>query len=101
MINNLSNVKIATLQGIPLNRFGIRQKEHNTNKKFVCRFLIRNVPHFYGLPLDLCGKRIAALFAKRTTIFANAPQFGKTHRVFMGKAPQSSEKRQSAAHTEG
>ena len=22
-------------------------------------FLLRNEPHFYGLPLDLCGKRIA------------------------------------------
>ena len=38
-------------------------------------FLIRNVPHIYGLPLDLCGKRIAALFAKRTAIFANRPCF--------------------------
>ena len=33
------------------------------------------MPHFYGLPLDLCGKCIAALFAKRATIFANAPHF--------------------------
>ena len=45
--------------------YGIRQKEHNINKKFVRRFLIRNVPHFYGLSLDLCRKRIATLFVKR------------------------------------
>ena len=65
---------------------GIRQKERNTNKKFVRHFLIRNVPHFYGLPLDLCGNRIAALFAKRAAIFANALQFGETCCVFTGKA---------------
>ena len=55
--------------------YGICQKERNTNYKFVHRFLIRNVPHVYGLPLDLCGKRIAALFAKCTANFANVPRF--------------------------
>ena len=49
--------------------YGIRQKERNTNKKCVNLF-DKNTPHFYGLPLDLCGKCIAALFA-------NAPQFGE------------------------
>ena len=68
---------------------GIRQKEHNTNKKFVCRFLIRNMPHFYGLLLDLCGKHIATFFAKRAAIFANEPQFGETRHIFTGKVPQS------------
>ena len=30
------------------------------------------MPHFYGFPLDLCGKPIAALFASTS-------QFGKMH----------------------
>ena len=47
---------------------GICQKERNTNGKFVSSFLIRNVTHFYGLPLDLCGKRIAVLFAQCAAI---------------------------------
>ena len=39
---------------------------------------IRNAPHFYGLPLDLCGKRIVALFAtKHAAIFANVPQLSE------------------------
>ena len=42
------------------------------------RILIRNVPHFYDLSLDLCWKRIAALFD-------NVPRFGDTHRVFTGR----------------
>ena len=67
----------------------IRQKERNINKKIVRCFLIRNVPHCYGLPLDLCGKHIATLFAKHATIFANTPQFGETYRIFTGKALQS------------
>ena len=56
--------------------------------------LIKNcgllLPHFYGLPLDLCGKHITALFAKHAAIFANAifanaPQLAKrTH--FHGKS---------------
>ena len=53
----------------------VHPKERNTNKNFVLCFLIRNVPHFYGLPLDLCGRHIAVIFAKRAAIFANAPQF--------------------------
>ena len=61
-------------------------------------FLIQNALHFYGLPLDFCGKRIAVLFAERTAIFANVPQFGKTCRVFMGKTPQSLEKRRKTPH---
>ena len=54
--------------------YAIRQKERNTNLKFVHLFLIRNVPHFYGLPLDLCRKCIAVLFA-------NVPQFGETRHI--------------------
>ena len=50
--------------------------------KFVHRCLIRNAPHFYDLPLDLCGKRIAALFAKLGTSFANAPRFGEMCHIF-------------------
>ena len=50
------------------------------------RFLIRNTPRFYGLPLDLCEKRIVE-------IFVNAPQFDETCHVFTGKASQSLEKR--------
>ena len=38
----------------------------------------------YGLPLDLCRKHIAAVFATHASIFDNAPQFG----VFTGKVPQ-------------
>ena len=83
-------------------KYVMRQKEcDNTKKKFVCHFLIRNPPHFYGLAPDLCGKRIVAPFAKRATIFANTQQFGETRRIYMGKAPQSLEKRQSVVHTEG
>ena len=96
--------------------YGIHKKEHNTNKKFVHHFLIRNAPHFYGLPLDFCRKHIAALFAKRAAILANAPQFGKNTLRFHGKTPQFLEKCRSpwiaalfqdgtlsriAAHTEG
>ena len=33
-------------------------------KKCVRHFLIRNVPHFYGLPLDLCGKCIVRRFCQ-------------------------------------
>ena len=58
--------------------YGIRQKEHNTNKKIAHCFLIRNVQHFYGLPLDLYGKRIAAHFDKLAAIFTNALRFGET-----------------------
>ena len=72
--------------------YGIRQKEHNTKKKLVWHILIRNASHFYGLPLDLCGERIAAFFAKRAAVFANVPRFGETRNVFTGKAPQSLEK---------
>ena len=45
---------------------GIRQKEHNTNFKLLRRVLIRNVSHFYGLPLDFCGKKHHD-FCQRTT----------------------------------
>ena len=69
--------------------YGIPQKEHSSNKKNLPRFFIRNVPHFYGLPLGLCGKRIAVLFAKRSAIFANVTRFGETRRIFTGKVPQS------------
>ena len=75
--------------------YGIHKKEHNTNKKFVHHFLIRNAPHFYGLPLDFCRKHIAALFAKRAAILANAPQFGKNtafsrgNAAILGKVPES------------
>ena len=37
--------------------YGTRQKERNQFVKFVCHVLIRNAPHIYGLPLDLCGTR--------------------------------------------
>ena len=70
-------------------KYGIHQKERNTNKTLVRHFLIRNVSHFYGLPLDLYRKRIAVLFAKCAVIFANSPQFGEMHCIFTGKAPQS------------
>ena len=72
----------------PYNMYGTHNKVHNTNIKFVRHFLIRHVLHFYGFPLDLCGKRIAALFGKRAVIFANAPQFEMRH-IFTGKALQS------------
>ena len=48
--------------------------------------LIRNVPHFYGFPLDLCRKHIAALFAKCVAIFANALQFDETRRAAFSHA---------------
>ena len=76
-------------------------KKNATLIKNVCQFLIRNAPHFYGLPLDLCGKRIVALFAKRAAIFANAPHFHGKSAAILGKALQSLEKRQIAAHTDG
>ena len=47
------------------------------------------MPHFYGLPLDLCGKRIAVLFAKCTAIFGNASNFHRKSAAILGKAPQS------------
>ena len=37
--------------------YGTHQKECNQSVKFVHCVLIRNVSHFYALPLDLCGKR--------------------------------------------
>ena len=51
----------------------VRVKKNATICKILRHILTRNVPHFYGLPLDLCGKCgiryfIAALFAKRTAI---------------------------------
>ena len=64
-------------------------------KNFVHHFLIRNALHFYGLPLDLCGKRIAALFSKHAAIFAHALQFGETCCIFTGKAPQSFTRRRT------
>ena len=49
-------------------------KKKETLIKMDCAtFLIRNVLHFYGLPLDLCRKRIATLFTKHAVIFANMP----------------------------
>ena len=35
------------------------------------------MPHFYGLPVDLCGKRIAALLAKRAAFFTGKTQQSK------------------------
>ena len=106
MYTQLTSFKVGWLANNPADRlvigsvvynwaitYGIHQKEHNTNKKFVRHFLIRKVSHFYGLPLDLCRKRIAVLFAY-------APQFGETHRIFMGKASKCSAHRGiSAAHS--
>ena len=40
----------------------------------MCCFLIRNVLHFYGFPLDLCRKCIT--------------NCGEMRRIFTGKAPQ-------------
>ena len=68
------------------NTYGIRQKERNTNKKCVSCFLIRNVLHFYGLPLDLCGKRIAALFAKRAAIFYQRSAIWRNAPLFHGES---------------
>ena len=68
-------------------KYGIytsKRMQHNLN--FVYHFLISNATQFYGLPLDLCGKRIAALFAKRAAIFL---QFGEMRRIFTEKAQQS------------
>ena len=65
----------------------MHQKECNQFVKFVCH---QNASHFYGLPLDLCGTcgtQYSGVF-----FWPNAPQFGKIHRIFIGKAPQSLEK---------
>ena len=55
-------------------------------------FLVRNVLHFYGLPLWVCAGVYRSAFAKHATIFANTPQSGEMRHVFTGKAPQSLEK---------
>ena len=68
--------------------YGIRQKERNSNVKFVHCFFIKNAPHFYNLPMVFGGKRATVLFATRATVFANMPQFSETRLDFMGKVPQ-------------
>ena len=84
-LKEIKGLRKKGIFSIVVRRHSLCQKEHNINNKFVGRSLIRNASHFYGLPLDLCGKRIAALFAKRAAIFA-------THHIFTGKVPQSLEK---------
>ena len=46
----------VTTAHVPTCNYGTRKKKINNLYKFVCRILIINVPHFYGLSLNLCDK---------------------------------------------
>ena len=49
-----------------------REKYGYTSKpllKMIAPRFDKNAPHFYGLPLDLCGKRIAVHFLPNTPRF--------------------------------
>ena len=69
----------------------ILQKERNNNKKIVRHFLKKKMQRTFMVCLWICAGKVL-LFAKHTTILANAPQFGETRRIFMEKVPQSLEK---------
>ena len=65
----------------------VHVKKNTALIKIVCHVLIRNALHFYGLPLDLCGKPFLPKVPQFLLMFRNSAK-----RVFMGKAVLSLEK---------
>ena len=70
----------------------ILQKERNNKKKY-CASLFdkKKMQRTFMVCFWICAVKVL-LFAKHTTILANAPQFGETRRIFTEKVPQSLEK---------
>ena len=55
-------------------------------KQFVYHFLSRNAPHFYGLPLDLCGKRTMVFFVECAVLFDRMSHNSADVTHFYGKS---------------
>ena len=66
-------------------QYTVTSKRMQLFVKFVRHFLTRNMPHFYGLPLDLCGKHIVVLLIKHATLFGQMHRNSENVLHFHGK----------------